>query len=87
MKLYRRFDVFVRRDSETVVVYRCFEDLDSRRFSIQSADRMKRPFDAEQSNQHVTQLFELFAEESPESRSGSFPTVAEAILDFEQSFE
>ena len=76
MALYRTVDVWERKNSRTVVRYRCFESLDSGRFSVQSADfyhDRKSP-----ANLH-NQFAELLTEQDPAERSGEHATLKAAI--------
>jgi hypothetical protein len=76
MTFYRTIDVWERKDDRTVVRYRCFESLDSGRFSVQSADFSHAgKLSANLRNQFV----ELFTEQDPAERSGEHATLKAAI--------
>jgi hypothetical protein len=65
MNLYRAVDVWERRDTKTLVRYRCFQSLISLRYCVQSADfyRDKKPkYNVEE------QFIELLTEQDPAKR-------------------
>jgi len=76
MTLYKTIDVWVRKDNRTVVRYRCFESLDSGRFSVQSADFYR---DGKPSANLDNQFVELFTEQDPSKRSGEHASLKAAI--------
>jgi hypothetical protein len=83
MSLYRTIDVWERRDSGTVVRYRCFESLDTSRYSVQSADFYhdgKTPANLD------SQFVELFTEQDPARRSGEHATLRAAIAAHNRAF-
>jgi len=83
MTLYRTIDVWERKDSRTVVRYRCFESLNSGRFSVQSADFYHAGSSpADLHNQFV----ELFTEQDPAERAGEHATLKAAIDAHNQEF-
>jgi hypothetical protein len=84
--MYRAFDVWKRSSSHMLVRYRCFEDLGTGMFCVQSADYYKEPLSDDRVLELQTQYIELLLEESPFKRSGSFATIEEAILDHIETF-
>ena len=84
--MYRAFDVWHRSGSHMVVRYRCFEDLGSGMFCVQSADYYKEPLSQDRVLELQTEYIELLLGESPFKRSGSFATIEEAILDHIETF-
>lgn len=76
MALYRTVDVWERKNSRTVVRYRCFESLDTGRFSVQSADFYH---DGKSPANLDNQFVELFTEQDPAERSGEHSTLKAAI--------
>lgn len=76
MTLYRTIDVWERKDNGTVVRYRCFESLDSGRFSVQSADFYH---DGKSTANLDNQFVELITEQDPSKRSGEHATLKAAI--------
>ncbi len=85
--LYRAFDVWKREGARSLVRYRCFENLGTGKFCVQSADFYKSPVAEERMNELQKQYIELLLKESPFKRAGSFDTVEEAIRDHIESFE
>jgi hypothetical protein len=83
----RAFDVWKRNGMAGLVRYRCFEDITTGRFCVQSADFYKSPVTIDRVSQLEMQFIELLLEESPFLRSGSFDTVEEAIAEHDKSFE
>lgn len=84
--LYMAMNVFRRLESGEVVVYRCFKKLPDQGYVVQSADRVRVPVQEHIVRQHEAQFWELLIEEAPEVRGGLFPTVEEAIAQFDRSF-
>lgn len=84
---FRAFDVWKRKGPHGLVRYRCFEDRSNGQFCVQSADFYQSPISVDRWSQLEKQFIELLLEESPTARSGSFPTVEEAITDHDTSFE
>jgi len=76
MTLYRTIDVWERKDSRTVVRYRCLESLESGRFSVQSADYYR---DGKSPANLDNQFVELLTEQDPSERSGEHATLKAAI--------
>ena len=85
--MYRAFDVWKRSGSHLLVRYRCFEDLGTGTFCVQNADFYKSPVSDTRVQELESQYLELLLEESPFKRSGSFPTIDEAILDHIETFD
>lgn len=86
--LYQRIDVCKRLAGDNeVVVYRCLHLLSGGGFVVQSADRVRLPLTESELGGHEARFWELFCEEAPEQRSGSFSTLEEAIRNFDEEFE
>jgi hypothetical protein len=83
MSIYRAIDVWERKDSRTVVRYRCFESLDSGRYCVQSADFYH---DDKLSANLDRQFIELFTEQDPAQRSGEHDTLKAAIAAHKREF-
>lgn len=77
MTLYRTIDVWERKDNGTLVRYRCFESIDSGRFSVQSADFYH---DGKVTANLENQFVELLTEQDPSKRSGEHPTLVAFLL-------
>jgi len=61
------------------VRYRCFKNVSSGRYTVQSADFYHLPFDQEKAAELEQQFVELFAEQTPDDRAGSFESIEAAI--------
>jgi hypothetical protein len=86
MALYKAIDVWKRVDATSAVRYRCFENLASGTFSVQSADWYWLPFKEPRLVSGDGQLIELLIEQAPDERSESFDTIEAAIFAFEEDF-
>ncbi|OAI18169.1 MULTISPECIES: hypothetical protein [Methylomonas] len=84
--MYRQFNVWRINDNGGVVIYRCFEKLDNKMFCVQSADYFNEPITDVKLYNSEKQALELFIEEAPDSRSGLYPSVEEAIEKFTIDF-
>ncbi|WP_163997884.1 hypothetical protein [Pyxidicoccus caerfyrddinensis] len=84
--LYRRHDVVRRLESGEAVIYRCVERIPDGGYVVQSADRVRPPFDRGVMEQHERQFWELFCEVDPRERGGLHPTLEEAITEFDKDF-
>lgn len=83
MKLYKAIDVWERRDNRTVVRYRCFESLAMGKFSVQSADFYHSDDRVGSSDR---QFIELFMDDDPETRSGSYDSLVDAVAAHKREF-
>jgi hypothetical protein len=83
MSLYRTIDVWERRDSNTVVRYRCFESVNSGTYTVQSADFYH---DGKPQAELDGQFVELFTEQDPAGRSGKHPSLQAAIAAHNREF-
>ncbi|QSQ12674.1 hypothetical protein [Myxococcus landrumensis] len=84
--LYKPVDVYRRLDGNEAVIYRCLELLPGGGFIVQSADRVRLPFDAGTLTRHERQFWELFCEVAPEERTPPSPSIEEAIALFDSEF-
>jgi hypothetical protein len=84
--MFRSFDIWKTIDQEQMVRYRCFEDLESGKFCVQSADFFRLPIGMERLALLEKQFLELLIEESPFSRSGVFDSIQEAIANHDSEF-
>jgi hypothetical protein len=83
MSLYKAIDIWERKDSRTAVRYRCFESLDTGKFSVQSADFYH---DGKSPAKSDLQFLELFTEQDPAERSGEQGTLKAAIAAHNRDF-
>jgi hypothetical protein len=85
-KMFEAIDVW-RRDSETRLIrYRCFKELSSQRYSVQSADFYHLPLDAKHVADLDHQFVELLAEQRPNERARSYASLIEAIEAHDREF-
>jgi len=85
---YRSFCIW-ERASEGVYRYRIFENLLTGKFTVQMRDFFGRENSVSKDQiQNLEKYFvELFTETPPEGRGGSFGTIQEAIISFDQEFK
>jgi hypothetical protein len=86
MPLYQSFDVWKRISKTRAVRYCCFRELSSGRFSVQSAGFYSVPLDPKQAADLEKQYMELFAEQDPDERAGSFDSLEAAIEAHDKDF-
>jgi hypothetical protein len=84
--MYREISVWRRVNDKTAIRFRCFEELNTHRFCVQSADFYSIPWTADVAAHSDRQFLELFMEEDPVERSGGFASVEEAIAAHEKTF-
>lgn len=77
----------MKRASDHVVVYRCFQRLSDGAYFVQSADRVWLPVQLEKLQSLETQFWELLIEDEPETRSSPALTLQDAIRAFDACFE
>jgi hypothetical protein len=83
---YLETRVWMQRDSATAVLYRCFKNLATGKFAVQSADFFRLPMDDKQLLGSEKQFIELFIETAPSKRCDWFDSVEEAIGAHNQEF-
>ncbi|HLJ29063.1 MAG TPA: hypothetical protein VKY85_20300 [Candidatus Angelobacter sp.] len=86
MSLYEAIDVWKRVSTRELVRYRCFRNLATNRYSVQSADFYRLPLDPTQAGNIEKQFYELLAEQTPDERADSFQSLEEAIAAHEREF-
>ncbi|HLK08908.1 MAG TPA: hypothetical protein VKV30_13220 [Candidatus Angelobacter sp.] len=79
MSLYQAIDVWKRVSGKELLRYRCFKNLETNRYSVQSADFYSLPLDTAQATNLEKQSCELFAERLPDERAAGFASIDEAI--------
>lgn len=85
MKLFEQINVWHRVDDSESVCYRCYRLLPDGGYCVQSADFFRlNQVDKQDLNR---QQIELFLEQSPDERSELWPTLEEAIRNFQKEFE
>ena len=86
MPQYQSFDVWKRISKTRAVRYRCFKETSTGRFSVQSADFYGVPLDPKHAADLEKQYLELFAEQDPDERAGSFDSLEAAIEAHDRDF-
>jgi hypothetical protein len=84
--MFKAIDVWKRVDERTAVRYRCYQSLETLRYSVQSADFYRLPLDETQATGLCSQSIELFIEQAPDQRSSAFDTIEQAIAAHDRSF-
>ena len=77
--MFKAIDVWKRISDSEAVRYRCFQCLQTGRYSVQSADFYRSPECRAQSSQLDRQHVELFIQQAPDERSGAYDTLEAAI--------
>ena len=77
--MYESIDVWKRLDKQTLARYRCFRSLKNNKYTVQSLDCYRVPFDTAQINFFENQFLELLVEERPDRRSKGYDSLDEAI--------
>ena len=85
-KMYRELSVWKRIDDKSAVRFRCFEDMDSHLFGVQSADFYNLPLKAEIVANFDRQFVELLVEIEPVERCSWHTSLLDAIAAHEESF-
>jgi hypothetical protein len=85
-KMYRELSVWKRIDDKRAVRFRCFEEIGSHVFCIQSADFYSTPLKSDVVDNFDRQLVELLLEIEPAERSNWFASIEEAIVAHEDEF-
>jgi len=86
MSFYEAIDVWKRVSGKELLRYRCFRNLETNRYCVQSADFYSFPLDTAQARNLEKQCYELFAERLPDERATSFASIDEAISAHDRDF-
>ena len=84
--LYEAISVWRRISATELVRYRCFKNLATAQYSVQSADFYRWPIDPIQSDDLEKQYLELLTEQAPDERIESFQSLAMAIEAHDREF-
>jgi hypothetical protein len=84
--MYLELSIWKRIDGKTAIHFRCFEDIASHLFCVQSADFYTLPETVNARAGFDRQFVELFIEDEPIERGEWFATVEEAIAAHERVF-
>lgn len=86
MNRYRQIEVWSRQDEGRVIIYRCLQDLSSKKYMVDRAEIVPAPVSRETLLEIVADQLEIFIEESPENRLGQFDTLDQAIEAHDSDF-
>jgi hypothetical protein len=84
--LYREIFIWKRLGANRGVRYCCFENLETKRFHVQSADFFNLPVTDELVKQHQRQQIELFTEVEPAERVEGYASITDAIEAHDRDF-
>ncbi len=84
--MFKAIDAWKRISASKAVRYRCFQSLQTGKYSVQSADFYRLPENPAQSAQLERQHIELFVEQPPDERTGAHETLKAAIEAHETEF-
>ena len=84
--LYQQIAVWKRRGDRTAVKYSCLMSLATGKYSVQSADFHHLPLTDQALGNFDRQFVELFCEQDPAERAGSFDSLEEAIAAHDRTF-
>ena len=84
--MFKAIDVWKRINDSEAVRYRCFQSLQTGKYSVQSADFYRMPQNPAQCADLERQHIELFIEQAPDERSGAYETLEAAIEAHEAEF-
>jgi hypothetical protein len=84
--MFKAIDVWKRISDSEAVRYRCFQSLQTGKYSVQSADFYRLHGNPDQSAQLERQHIELFIEQAPDERTGAYETLEAAIETHEAEF-
>lgn len=84
--MFKAISVWKRISDSEAVRYRCFQNLQTGKYSVQSADFYRLPENLAQSAQLERQHIELFVEQAPDERTGGHETLESAIEAHEAEF-
>lgn len=84
--LYEELTVWKRINEKEAIRYRCLLNIETKKFSVQSADFYRLPLTQKQILEFQVQFVELICECDPGERSGSFDTLAGAVAAHDRDF-
>lgn len=86
MKLFEEVIVWAKTIDGRLVKYRCFKDISTNLYAVQSSDYFDSDSEQKQLSESEQQAIELFIEESPETRCTWHNSLTEAIKEHEKIF-
>jgi len=87
MTMYEAFDIWKRVSDKQLIRYRCFRNLETNRYAVQSSDRYSLPIDSKRVTFLEHQFLELLAESSPDERAATFESLSDAIVAHQRQFD
>ena len=87
MTMYQALDIWKRVSDKQLVRYRCFRNLETNKYVVQSSDWYSLPLDGKRVTFLEFQFLELLAESSPDERAPAFESLSDAIMAHEQRFD
>lgn len=84
--LYKAITVWRRMNEASAVRFNCLQNIDTKKFSVQSADFFYLPITQPQIEVFERQYLELFIEVSPEERCEWFESLDAAIAGHDRDF-
>lgn len=84
--MFREISVWKRVDDVVAARYRCFQDIETGEYAVQSVDFCRLPIDEKQLAYFDRQFVELLIESSPLARCEWFGTVEKAISRHDADF-
>ena len=86
MQLFKQIYIWKKQNSDSMVRYCCFEDLQVNKFCVQSADFFSLPVNREYFHQADAQAIELFLESTPDKRCEWYDNLISAIAAHDLEF-
>ena len=77
--MFKLYEIWKRPDENSVVIYYCFQSLDSGLYCVQNAEFFHLPLENDRVR-GARQALELFLEESPDTRCEWAQSLEEAII-------
>ena len=84
--MYKQVNILRNLDRE-LHVYRCFENIDTGQYFVQSKDTFVMPIEKHLVEQSQIQLFDLFLDDDIEQRCEGFDCLKKAIESFDSDFD
>lgn len=85
--MYEQIDVWKHTGPGEACRYRCFRVLQSNTYCVQSRDFVRLPLNSKRLAELDLQLYELFLEQPPDERSGTFASLEGAIAAHDRDFD
>jgi hypothetical protein len=86
MTTYEAFDIWKRVSDKQLIRYRCFRNMETNRYVVQSSDWYSLPIDGKRVAFLESQFLELLAESPPDERAPTFESLNAAIVAHEERF-